>query len=49
MAIAAREIYASSNGHRWFVGTDSETGRVFIKHAANIRLVVTRRFLTSTL
>jgi hypothetical protein len=36
MAIAAREIYASSNGDRWFVGADSETGRVFVKHAANI-------------
>jgi hypothetical protein len=36
MAIATREIYASSNGDRWFVGTDSETGRVFVKHAANL-------------
>ncbi|MDB5409586.1 MAG: hypothetical protein JWL84_4498 [Rhodospirillales bacterium] len=36
MATKTREIYASSNGDRWSVGTGSDSGRVFIKHEANV-------------
>jgi hypothetical protein len=36
MTTKTREIYVSSNGDRWSVGTDTETGRVFVKHEANI-------------
>jgi hypothetical protein len=36
MATKTREIYTSSNGDRWLVGSESESGRVFVKHEANI-------------
>lgn len=31
-----RELYNSPNGDRWFLGRDAGTGRVFIKHEANL-------------
>ena len=34
--IKTREIYASSNGDRWSVGVESDTGQVFVEHQANI-------------
>jgi hypothetical protein len=30
-----REIYSSPNGDRWLLASDSDSGRVFIKHEAN--------------
>jgi hypothetical protein len=36
MTIKTREIYTSSNGDRWFVGTEFDSGRVFVRHEANI-------------
>ena len=36
MPIKTREIYTSSNGDSWSVGLESESGRVFIKHDANV-------------
>ena len=36
MATRTREIYSSSNGDRWLIGSDSESGRVFVRHEANI-------------
>jgi hypothetical protein len=35
MATKTREIYSSSNGDRWLIGGDSESGRVFVRHEAN--------------
>ena len=31
-----RELYHSSNGDRWYLARDSDTGRVFIKQEANL-------------
>ncbi len=31
-----RELYSSPNGDRWFLSRDPATGRVFIRHEANI-------------
>jgi hypothetical protein len=31
-----RELYRSSNGDRWYLARDPESGRVFIRHKANI-------------
>ena len=35
MTIQTRELYHSSNGDRWYLARDSESGRVFIKHQPN--------------
>ena len=32
----ARELYASSNGDRWFLVRDLGTGRVFVRHVPNV-------------
>jgi hypothetical protein len=31
-AVRTREIYRSSNGDRWLLARDPETGRVFVRH-----------------
>ena len=31
----ARELYASSNGDRWFLARDPDLGRVFVRHEPN--------------
>ncbi len=36
MRAEMRELYSSSNGDRWFLGRDPATGRVFIRHEANV-------------
>jgi hypothetical protein len=36
MPFKTREIYTSANGDRWSVGVESESGRVFVKHEANV-------------
>jgi hypothetical protein len=36
MSIETRELYSSANGDRWFLAREAVTGRVFIKHEANI-------------
>jgi hypothetical protein len=32
-----RELYHSPNGDRWHLARDPDTGRVFVKHQANLR------------
>ena len=34
--LQARELYASSNGDRWFLARDPGSGRVFVRHEPNI-------------
>jgi hypothetical protein len=36
MALGTRELYHSSNGDRWHLARDPDTGRVFIRHQANL-------------
>ena len=36
MTIRTRDLYRSQNGDRWCLARDSETGRVFIRHEANL-------------
>ena len=36
MALLIRELYHSSNGDRWYLARDPDTGRVFIRHQANV-------------
>lgn len=36
MTIQTRELYRSSNGDRWCLARDSDTGRVFIIHEPNL-------------
>lgn len=36
MAIQTRELYRSPNGDRWCLARDTESGRVFIMHQANL-------------
>ena len=36
MRIETRTLYQSSNGDRWRLARDAETGRVFIQHEANL-------------
>lgn len=36
MGIATRMLYRSSNGDRWSLARDTETGRVFVRHEANL-------------
>lgn len=31
-----RELYGSPNGDRWFLGREPATGRVFVRHEANL-------------
>lgn len=31
-----REVYASSNGDRWFLAHDSSSGRTFVIHEPNV-------------
>jgi len=35
-AVRMREIYRSSNGDRWLLARDPETGRVFVRHEPNL-------------
>ncbi len=35
MAVQARELYHSSNGDRWLLVRDSDTGRVYVRHEPN--------------
>ena len=35
-AVRTREIYRSSNGDRWLLARDPETGRVFVRHEPNL-------------
>jgi hypothetical protein len=37
MQVKSREIYASSNGDKWFLRHDLEADRVYVKHVANPR------------
>jgi hypothetical protein len=36
MPVDTRELYSSPNGDRWFLCCNPATGRVFIKHEANV-------------
>ena len=36
MSLQTREIYRSSNGDRWLLARDPETGRVFVRHEPNL-------------
>ena len=36
MPAEKRELYSSSNGDRWFLVRKPETGRLFVRHEANI-------------
>jgi hypothetical protein len=36
MSVETRELYSSANGDRWFLAHEAVTGRVFIKHEANV-------------
>ena len=36
MTIEVRELYRSSNGDRWHLVRDVASGRVFIRHEANL-------------
>jgi hypothetical protein len=36
MGIETRTLYQSSNGDRWQLARDGETGRVFVQHEANL-------------
>ena len=36
MSIKAHTLYQSSNGDRWRLVRDGETGRVFVQHEANL-------------
>ncbi|UEM07696.1 hypothetical protein JL101_034520 (plasmid) [Skermanella rosea] len=35
MTTQRRELYHSSNGDRWLLARDAETGEVFVQHEAN--------------
>jgi hypothetical protein len=36
MALITKELYHSSNGDRWYLCRDPDTGRVFVRHQANL-------------
>ena len=36
MGIETRTLYQSSSGDRWRLARDTETGRVFVQHEANL-------------
>jgi hypothetical protein len=31
-----RELYSSPNGDKWYLARESETGRLFVRHKANV-------------
>ena len=35
MSIQTRQLYASPNGDRWYLGRYRESGRVFVQHVPN--------------
>jgi hypothetical protein len=35
MALITKELYHSSNGDRWYLARDPDTGGVFVRHQAN--------------
>jgi hypothetical protein len=36
MSVAARELYRSANGDRWYLVCDRASGQVFVRHEANL-------------
>ena len=36
MALRTKELYHSSNGDRWYLARELDTGQVFVKHQANL-------------
>jgi hypothetical protein len=36
MAVLTRHLYQSGNGDRWSLARDAATGRVFVRHEANL-------------
>ena len=36
MPVQTRTLYQSANGDRWQLARDQDTGRVFIRHEANL-------------
>jgi hypothetical protein len=36
MPAQKRELYSSPNGDRWYLAREPETGRLFVRHKANI-------------
>ena len=36
MSVETRELYSSPNGDRWLLARDPESGRVFVRHEANL-------------
>jgi hypothetical protein len=36
MPTQKRELYSSANGDRWYLASESETGRLFVRHKANV-------------
>ena len=36
MTIQRKELYRSSNGDRWLLARDIESGEVFVRHEANL-------------
>ena len=36
MALVMRQLYHNSNGDRWYLVRDPDTGRVLIRHEANL-------------
>ena len=36
MPAQKRALYASPNGDRWYLARESETGRLFVRHKANV-------------
>jgi len=36
MPAQIRELYSSPNGDRWYLAREPETGRLFVRHKANV-------------
>jgi hypothetical protein len=36
MAVRTRSIYSSSNGDCWLLACDPDSGRLFVRHEANV-------------
>ena len=36
VTLQTRELYRSANGDRWHLARDPDSGRVFVKHEANL-------------
>ena len=34
--VEKRELYSSPNGDQWFLGREPATGRLFVRHEANL-------------